>query len=278
MYLDPAYSCNDTLRIPGTSCISAAVIWVKKMKVRYLLVLSGLLAVFSDAAQEEYRMFKDAEGRTIEAVLIRYNQPDKTVTIRPRKRSATTVPINMFSKEDQTYIIKESQRRAMLDTKQLSIDVNHIEKFDRDNVLRDDFGEQRRFYHFYSITMENKSSIDLDVSLEYVIFYRQEKHVYGEEWRMQEKEGTLYRMVPISIPHKSGREYATHPVLLTQYRVDGNNDPATTPKADIDGDPEGIMIRISMKTADGEILMREVSYPDDLDRTWTSRTLNAQVR
>lgn len=247
------------------------------MKMRHGIILTVLLAAFSTAAEETYHTFTNAQGRTMEARLIRYNEADNTATIHPRGRAATTVPISIFSDETRSWIINWSHRQALLDEQMLRIDISHVEKLDRDIVRRDDHGTKQRFYHFFAITMQNQSTVDLEhLTIEYVIFYQQEKHIRGEEWNKERLDGTLYSRQSISIPHKSEIDFATDSILLAKYQVDGTSDPATSAKVNLDHEVDGIIFRVSMQTSDGDTILREVTYPGDLEKKWTSRTRNVQ--
>jgi len=243
------------------------------MKARCGMIVAALLTGMGATAEEPYRTLTDRQGRSIDARIIRYNEADRSATIHPKGRSAITVPISTFSDEDQAYIIDWSHEQAFLDERILLMEISPIEKFDRYNVRKDDHGEEKGFYHYFIIKLANKSTVDLEgLTLEYVIFYQQEKHTGSEGWEKVHRNGTLYRRDSISIPHKSEKKWQTDPIRLVEYRADSA---VRTAKVDLDSELDGMILRISMRTREGEILTREITYPDDLDNKWTTRTTNA---
>jgi len=242
------------------------------MKAGCGIILTALLMARGASAEEPYRTLTDRQGRTIEARIVRYNEPDSTATIHPKGRAAITVPISTFSDEDQAHIIEWCHQQAFLDERSLQLDISPIEKFDRYNVRKDDHGTEKGFYQYFIIKFENKSTVDLEgLTLEYVLFYQQERHTDAMGWDKVHRNGTLYRRDSISIPHKSEKKWQTDPIRLVEYRADSSVNTATV---DLDSEMDGIIFRISMRTRSGEILTRELAYPDDLDKKWTTRTTN----
>ena len=75
-------------------------------------------------------MFTDAQGRNIEAELIKYDEPKNSVTIkRVGVRKEVTVPVTVFSKEDQQYIRDWGSLQALHDSR-LKADIKRISKRD----------------------------------------------------------------------------------------------------------------------------------------------------
>lgn len=240
------------------------------MKAGAGIILTALLTARAATAEEPFRTLTDRQERTIQAKIIRYNEADSTATIHPKGRAVVTVPMTTFSDEDQAYIIEWSHEQAFLDERTLLLDVSPIEKFDWSRVRKDDSGEEKGFYHSYIIKFENKSTVDLEaLTLEYVIFYQQEKYTDAEGWKKVHRDGTLYRRDSISIPHESIVKWGTDSVRLVEYRTDSA---VLTGKVDLYSKMDGIMLKISMRTRNGKTLTREMSYPDDLEKKWTTRT------
>ncbi|QBG48683.1 hypothetical protein EGM51_15200 [Verrucomicrobia bacterium S94] len=73
------------------------------MKRLFLLTLS--LFSMSAVLAADYRLFTDQDGRTIEAKIIKLDASMKKVTLERRNKKKATVPVNVFSEEDQKYIL-----------------------------------------------------------------------------------------------------------------------------------------------------------------------------
>lgn len=69
-----------------------------------ILLASGFVMASSIWAAPQYRDFKDSQGRTIRAKVLKFNAHTEMVTIRREGMRASKVPLNIFSEADQSYI------------------------------------------------------------------------------------------------------------------------------------------------------------------------------
>jgi len=63
-----------------------------------------LLSLCSVVSADEFRSFSDKSGREIKAEIVKVDLRAKTVTLKPENKATVSVPIDIFSEEDQAYI------------------------------------------------------------------------------------------------------------------------------------------------------------------------------
>lgn len=245
------------------------------MTKRWILTACLLTALIA-RAQEDYHIFTDTQGRAIEAKIVSYDERYNKVTVKPKDRAAVTVPITVFSEADQEYVVEWSHTRTFLDERKLTLDFKRIKKSNSDKKRNTGSYvsnmEYKYYDHSFEIEIENKSKVDLaDIEIEYVFFYEQEHHINGNRDKVL-KKGTLYEKQTISLPKKSSKRISTGVVCLKRYRESGYS----TVWPDLDGEMHGILIKMTMKTEDGETLVRQAVYPDRFDQKWTTETKDAQ--
>ncbi len=232
-----------------------------------------LLTVLSAGAETKYHIFTDDQGRSIEAKIVRYDEVQNKVTVQPKGRAAMTVPVSAFSEADQAYIVEWGLSHAFLDERKLCVDIKRIKKSDGTRGQGGYSMEYKYYNHYFTIGLENKSTVDLDnVTIEYVIFYQQEKHINGNRDKVNQ-EGTLYKKSTFSLPSKSDKEIETDQICLKRYRESGF---VNSVWPDLDGEMDGIILKLSMTTKDGETITRQITYPDNLKKAWTTKTMNVQ--
>ena len=241
---------------------------------RKTLLLTLCLVICAFAARADYRDFTDTQGREIKAELIRYDAIKKKVTIKRKGKGNATVPISLFSEDDQKYIVAWDEGQEFLSDRKLKIKFNRHKKKNVD-YSSDTYSMSRKYYDCsYGITLANGSTTDFkEVTLEYVIFYRQDKHIKNNSER-EEQQGTLYVKKTIILPKKSETEIETDKLLLYTYRESGFSD--NWP--DIQSEVHGIILKLSMKSATGETFSRQIKSPEKLNHVWTPRTKDVQRR
>lgn len=149
---------------------------MKKMMWGLLIVVLGL----SVHAEGAGRIFVDAKGRSIEAELIRYDEPKKEVTIkRVGVRKEIRVPITVFSTKDQKYI-REWGKLQVLHDSSFKVDIRRKNKLDSSRSRATTASTQVYTDHTFNLVFDNGTTTSLEnIDLEYVIFYEQEHHVNG---------------------------------------------------------------------------------------------------
>lgn len=243
---------------------------MKKISIA-LAVCMGMLAV---SAHAQYRDFTDASGRTIAAKLVRYDATRSKVTVDCKGKGVKTVPITVFSSEDQQYIISWSKSQDFLNERKLLVDFKRHKK--KNTEYSEELSSMSSIYFDcgFEITLENRSTIDFnDVTLEYVIYYSQDKHI-NNKTEIEEQEGRLYEKQQMNFSKKSTKEIKTEQVILYTYRESGYS----TVWPDIRSEMHGILLKLSVKTETGETITRLIKYPEKLKKSWSPSTKNVQQR
>ncbi len=221
-------------------------------------------------AHGESRVFTDSQGRNIEAELIKYDEPKNSVTIkRMGSRREMTVPITIFSEEDQKFIGDWGRLQALHDSR-LKADIKRISKRDADESYGTSASTEVITDHSFKIQFENGTTTTLeDLDLEYVVFYEQEHHLRGGQ-RVEEKQGTLYKEEKITLPKRQNTDFETDKIRLRTWN--------TYSLAPIDAKILGIRVRLTMTSPAGEKEARDFCYPSSLKQTWVKKTTNVQGR
>lgn len=88
--------------------------------IKSVLVLGLVFTIMAD----EYRSFTDKEGREIMAKIIKIDSRSDKVTIQRDDRRRVTVPANIFSVPDQTYISEWVAAQAFMSSSKLKVSVD----------------------------------------------------------------------------------------------------------------------------------------------------------
>jgi hypothetical protein len=232
------------------------------------------MGIISIGTASEYRAFKDTQGRVIEAKLIRYDATKKTVQVeRKGKRGSITVPVNIFSSADQEYIVAWDQNQIFLSDRFLTIDANRIKKKDESAPS---FGSMATTYYAYcyNVKLNNKSKTPFtDIKIKYVIYYSQEHHINHKSDK-EERFGTYFGEGAVDLPSRTEKEFMTEPIFLMDYRESGYEE--VWP--DLDGEIEGVILKISSKTDAGDEITREFRHPEKFSKPWITKTKNVQPK
>lgn len=240
-------------------------------KVILWTICFGMHGVVAHAA---YRDFSDTTGRTITAELVRYDATTKKVSIKCKGKGVKTVSISIFSETDQSYIVAWDKNKEFLSNRNLKTDFSRQKKKNTEYSL-EQYSMSKKYYDCsYKITIKNGSATDFkDVTLEYVIFYSQDKHI-NNNLKKEEQQGTLYVKKTITLPKKSETEIETDKLLLYTYRESGYG--VNWP--DIQSEVHGIILKLSIESKTGETIFRKMKSPEKLNHVWTPRTKNVQKR
>ena len=236
------------------------------MLVRYLIVLLFLLVAGGAVAKPDYHIFVDAKGRSLEAELLRYDETHHTVTVKPKGKNATTVPISVFSKEDQDFIAEWGQNQAFLDENKLIISFNRIKK--QNSGAGEEYNSMslKAYDQYFKIDLENKTDCDVkDMTVEYVVYYTQD--LWSDDRRSKyTKDGTKYEKETLTLPSRSTQEIETATLTLKTYRESGYSNAW----ASLDSEMEGVIVTLSITTKSGKTISRQQHYPDNFDKPWTT--------
>ena len=237
------------------------------------LILTLCLGIFAFAARADYRDFTDSKGREINAKLIRYDATKKKVTIQRKGKGSATVPISLFSEDDQKYIISWNKNQDFLSDKLLKVKFTRWKTKNTERSRSSSWWEQKYSDCSFSIELENRSTTDFkEITLEYVIFYSQDHHIRDFSDK-EERHGTLYSKNLISLPKKSKKMVETKKICLCREKIGANS----YGRPDLEREMHGIMLKLSIKSETGETISRKITFPDKLSKVWTPRTKEAQI-
>lgn len=260
--------------------------------------LIGLFALIAMAAQadDSYRTFTAEDGRTLKARIIQYDSAGGKVQIEREDRKKLTVPATAFSEKDQNYIKAWEAAQAFMSTAKFKLEIEQDEVKSTKKEHNIDIGEEssggrrggesgvvtvaidKNTQYRYTLAVENKSGVALkNIMLEYRIYYEQEKPVNDEKANKgrAEDDPRPERHMAVSenkvkdgrarvktIEPKESRVIATGSATLLKRS-------ASRPwgdKIDLKSNLSGAWIRLTMKGADGEKLVREIASPANIPK------------
>ena len=215
------------------------------------------------------RIFVDAQGRSIEAELLSFDEATNTATIkRTGARGSKKVPITIFSANDQKFIREWGKLQALQD-KSLKVSISRVCTKDKDNTYGDSASTSLVTDEGFNLRFENRLKNKLEnIDLEYVIYYEQEHHVGAGNRKTELKQGTLYVKDKISILPRQDIKFTTKTVKLRSWK--------TYSIAPISSDVHGIRVRLTLTMPTGEKTTREFSYPSKLKQKWVSESSDVQ--
>lgn len=244
------------------------------MKKSLFVSVAACLIMPVLSAQAQYRDFTDTTGRHIKARLIRYDSIKNKVTVDCEGKGTKTVPITIFSEADQKYILSWSKNQEFLDERRVIVDFTRRKEKNTEHTEEVGNMSNKYFDCGFTIELENRSKVDFrDITLEYVIYYTQDKHT-NNRMDKTEQEGRLYAKQTIDLPEKETREITTQQVLLHTYRESGYS--VTWP--DIYSEMHGIILQLSIRSDTGETVTRRIKYPDNLKYSWNPSSEDVQAR
>ena len=236
---------------------------------RKTLILTVCLVICAFAARADYRDFTDTQGREIKAELIRYDATKKKVTIKRKGKGNATVPISLFSEDDQEYIVAWNKNKDFLSAQLLTVEFVRNQNKNSDSSRYGSWGEDKCYDCTFSIELENRSSVDFkQVELEYVIYYTQDHYIdNSDNDKRRGKYGWLHAQKTITLLKKSPLNIETQKLQLTRRKAAG--------QANLEFKFDGIIVKLSLKTDTGETISREIKFPKDLGRSWKASTKDA---
>ena len=158
------------------------------MKRLHVWIMIGVLAAFGIRADEDYHFFTDAQGRTISAKITACELAKNKVTLeREDNKQRVTVPIDMFTDDDQRYIKDWIDSNAFLSTRILEVKcaARQVKKWSENESASvtyssgntvDDFVHNVIKYEqsAYVFTFKNREAVPIKgLELRYCIYYEQ---------------------------------------------------------------------------------------------------------
>ena len=253
------------------------------MKRIFIWHILWLLLVGAVRAQDQTHFFIDTQGRAIEATITACDYSKNKVTLeRAQDQRRVTVPINMFSRDDQAYI-KEwymsnelvSEKNLGINCRQQVLDRRKEEKVtdvtnSRGNYLGTDSQIKKYEKIGYEISLKNRGDLPLDkLRIEYRIYYEQSMQGLNPEPEQKVFRGSvdvpsLGKGEKVSVKTDSVEIYDEE--LSRDARISSSYTPVGGK-----GEVHGLRARIYLTLPGGKESMREFSEPSSLSEqrfTW----------
>ncbi len=245
-------------------------------KVNAVLILL-MLAGAGVVSAAEYRNFMDTEGRAIRGRILRYDARSEKVTIERDNKRSTTVPITIFSKADQNYIIEWNAAKGFLSTSifKISCDDREISKRKEEEIgdivyttgsVEKDFVKTVIAFEetAFELTFQNRNPEDLEnMRMDYRIYYEQSEMVWDEK-----PETLLHcfsgKMTLPTVPSKGTVSVLSKSVEIHKDSINTIRQAGGDQRQPGKGDVIGFRGRIYMEMTSGEEVMREISLPKTL--------------
>jgi hypothetical protein len=246
-----------------------------------------LIAVITGAqAEDTYRDFTDTQGRTIRGRVLAYDTARGEVSFERENGRTAKVPVTIFSEADRQYIEKwnnqagvrsttrfriSCDRRAVRDWSEKMMGTIHYSdgSVQHDQVTgKKDFAETN-----YEIVLVNRNSHPItDLVLEYCIYYQQELMDGAEA-----QQGVLFGSVPIEkLDASERRTIETDSVVVFKEETNAEFLYSRV----LNGEVNGICLRLYLKDGDERVLVREVGVPDSIPDSyeWVAQSRPVNIR
>ncbi len=244
---------------------------------RLVLFVCLLSTVACMQAAAQYRDFTSTDGKTIKAALKAYDAQKKIVTIERDNRKTSRVPITVFSKADQAYILEWDASKGFSSASFLKIECDDmvVEKR-KEKELEDvlytgghiekDFEKTVTTFEriAFEIQFQNTNNSELkDIRMEYQIYYEQSELIWEEKPEVKQKHFSGEMAIP-ALPGKSKTLVTTESVEIHEDNVNPIPQFGEDQRRGGKGEVHGIRARLYMKMSSGKEIMREFSFPEKL--------------
>lgn len=228
-----------------------------------LLFLVTAIAVAADETKDPYHTFRDDQGRTIRATVVRTGVDE--VWIRRDDGRTFRVALSTFSEEDQTFIAEWKRKNALKAPKAIDFAARRFS--DGRETGKTSSRKTRVENYGYIVTVTNRTAIDLEgLEIEYRTFaLRGDVGETGQNRKLETHFGTA-RIEKLSAQKKEEFKTETIPLSFVALRpgwVFGNRNGSTSNQRRITDDLGGIWVRVKQN---GE-LIAEYCTPSKLKET-----------
>ena len=229
-------------------------------------------------ARAELREFRLPDGRSIRAEIVSFSAGK--VALKLENGRIKKVPPKIFVEEDQRFI----KEWAMLDAFRnpaffkISSQKNLVEKWKEElesnvsygsgNVEKENIGEMKFEKFAYKLTLENRNAIPVEnIEVEYCIFCKEKGKGHWRKnaaWFKKAKKGSV---TIEKLPAKKKKTVETDPVVVGRQEITGDiyNGRTGGGFEKIGAEVEGIWVRVTVTTPDGQKAVRELFSPDTLE-------------
>ena len=257
------------------------------MKTDIRIITATILFALATRGMADYRVFSDPNGKEIEATILRVYPDKNQIKLDLKDKGVKTVPISLFSEQDQEYIYQWNHAYTKLSDLKVSIEAES-EKSDKVAGEADGWHpypntEMEYTTTKYEIEIKSKSDEAIsDIAIDYCIHFQ---HTINEiKFIYQYIEGTgYYRDGDKPQPERTEKKTVTGNLNIPSLAA-GDSETTFTKEAIIEngrkiksstatkkgtdwlmeGDVEGILVRISIPFGDGDVVSMEYSDPKRL--------------
>jgi hypothetical protein len=269
-----------------------------------IILLCGMMQTIQ--AEEKLRTLTAQDGRTLNARIIRFDATRDEVTVMRTDRKPIAVQRSVFSEKDQAYILQwytaelfnnSSKFKLKLSPECLREWKEEVEKKQDDSDNKKDKSPKINFNREYQyiLQLENRCGVDLtNLSLEYCIFYSQEKAVASStEDNDDENESTDQNSgsngkdddsEKVAVPEEQVKTGTASIQLIQNEDTTSVKSVAvaiydqTGDKLDLKGEIIGAWFKVRMIGPSGALIERDVVHPSGLSKKhpWAGTTPSAQ--
>ena len=214
---------------------------------------------------EEYRTFTDKNDRKINAMIVKFDQRASKVTVKCENGRKSTVPVDIFSTEDQTYIREWLLAQEFMNPSRFKIEIQK-KKGEKPAPPSDKSSRETNEMKgiesvFYVIKLDNRGLEDLsNLSYEYWIsgsrrFKPLSAHKKSDTFNLTARDSTVILTDEIPLyRHLSSQQDSS----TDSY----GNDTTTTSWNTLSEDKiSGIRFKVIFKTQSGNTFTREKYFP-----------------
>jgi len=225
------------------------------------------------------REFKLPDGRAIKAEIVSFNGKLGKVELKLADGRLKKIKPGVFVEEDQKYIKEWAAVKAFTNKAffKLSCQKDLVEKWKEDilgkvsygsgSVETETIGEMKFEKFAYKVLLDNRNDVPLEnIKIEYCIFCKEKgkgRWRKGSDWFSKETPGTIH---VDKLPAKAKKTVVTDPAVIGRQEITGDIVSASSGSSyeKIGSALEGIWVRITLKTPDGQTATREIFEPDTL--------------
>jgi hypothetical protein len=252
----------------------------------------GLILIFSATTfAEEYRTFTTQDGRSLKARITMYDAITGKLQIQREDGKKVMVPVSTFREKDKAYAEKwlamqtfasESKFKLKITREEVKSTKTEIEMNMDERTGRGAgsgtriIGSNKNTEYRFVLNMQNGAAVPLEnMSIEYRIYYAQEKAVVDEERSkdLPDDRPDIYMAVNEEkvkdgsgqlkpLEAKGEKNIATKPVKLLKRTVNARG---MDDQINLDSDLHGIWIKLTMKGPDGTVI-RDIAYPPSIPK------------
>lgn len=251
------------------------------MKFKYIMILAVLVTMTSGAV--EYRDFMSADGKAIRGKILRVDGKKKTVTIERDTRKSATVPIAVFSAEDQSYIKEWMKFEGVRSNSKFKVSCERrtFETWTKEKLgtitytgggsETDQVVGKHSFKKIgYDVKIRNNNDYALSgLTLQYCIYYEQDSG-------RGPKEGVKFGTAELgTIISRKELELSTAPVEVFKYESNAEFLNSRVNK----GEVKGVWVRICAKDKEGDLMvLRQESLPSGIlkSKAWSDSSKAAK--